>query len=194
METPANANAGDVPLTTVTTLVSRGGQETHVAAAFARAFGERLDATHHRTVLLVQQENGISLLISQFRSEQELMRWRASAERAWLIEELDGHALRELCSLDRPVARIVVPSDASGPKWKVLLVTWAVSFPLLLAVVQLVEFFASDASLIVRVASTSILMSTAVTWVISPLALRWTRTWRLRDQQMRTGVVEGAGA
>ncbi len=188
---PCTAPAGATAvLTTITSLISRGGHESFVAREFERVFGGKPATSHHLTALLVQQENGVSFLISQFQSRRDLEDWRASPERRRMIEAFEVHSLRELCTIDQPVAHITVPSNASGPKWKLFVSSWIVTFPLLLVLVQFFSLLLPDAPLVLRIALTSIAISLAITWLISPLVLKVTRTWRLRHQQMRIEVVE----
>ena len=178
-------------LTTITTLVSRNGHERFVAEEFERTFGTERAATPHRSTLLIQQEGGLNFLISQFDSPEALQNWRESALHRRMIETFEAHSLRELCTIDRPVVRISVPSASSGPKWKSLVASWIVTFPLLLGLVQLLNLLMPQAPAPTRIAVTSIAMSVAITWLIAPFMQRLTRTWRLKNQQMKMMVVEG---
>lgn len=178
------------PLTTITTLVSRGGHERFIAEEFERTFGADRTMTPHVATLLIQQESGVSFLISQFRDEDSLRAWRNSARHQQMIDMFEAHSLRELCTIDQPTARVIVPSAMSGPKWKVLITSWIVTFPLLLALIQILTILVPHAPLMARIAITSIVMSMTITWLISPIVMRLTRTWRLRDQQMKIVAVE----
>lgn len=181
-------------LTTITTLVSRGGQERFAAEEFERTFAGNREATQHLAALLIQQEGGLNFLISQFSGPEALRRWRGSAQHQRMIDAFEAHSLRELCTIEQPVVRIAVPSAASGPKWKSLIASWVVTFPLLLALVQILNLLMPSASMPVQVAATSIVMSVAITWIIAPFMGRLTRTWRLKDQQMKIVVVDRAAA
>lgn len=185
------ADGGDALLTTITTLVSRSGHERFVAEEFERTFGIDRDATHHLATLLIQQEGGISFLISQFADRDALQRWRASDRHQRMIDTFEAHSLRELCTIEQPVVRVSVPSAASGPKWKALAASWIVTFPLLLGLVRLLDLLLPRSPLLVRIALTSIVMSVAITWLISPAILRITRIWRLKNQQMKVVAVDG---
>ena len=182
----------DSPLTTITTLVSRSGQERFVAEAFEQTFGEDREGTSHRAALLIQQEGGISFLLSRFSGRDALERWRASGRHQRMVDAFDAHSLRELCTIEQPVVRICVPSAASGPKWKTLVASWVVTFPLLLGLVRLLDRVLPWAPQLVRIALTSVVMSVAITWLTSPAILRLTRTWRLSNQQMKIVVVASA--
>jgi antibiotic biosynthesis monooxygenase (ABM) superfamily enzyme len=183
----------DIPLlTTITTLVSRNGHERFAAEVFARTFAANREATHHLATLLIQQEGGLNFLISQFDGPEALRRWRESAMHRRMIEAFEAHSLRELCTIDQPAARIAVPSAASGPKWKSLVASWVVTFPLLLGLVRLLDLLMPHAPVTARIAVTSIVMSVAITWLIAPFMQRLTRTWRLKNQQMKIVVVDGA--
>lgn len=177
-------------LTTVTTLVSRRGHERRIAEAFEQTFSGASE--HHLATLLIQQEGGLNFLISHFGDRSDLEAWRASPAHRQMIDAFEAHSLRELCTIDRPVVRITVPNAASGPKWKTLVASWVVTFPLLLTVVELLAFALPGVPFVGRIALTSIVISMLITWLISPFVLRATRTWRLRDQQMKIIVIEPA--
>ena len=179
-----------VLVTTVTSLISRSGHEASIARDFEEAFGGLSTVRPHLATLLIQQENGLNFLVSQFRNAEDLARWHASADHARMIAAFEQHSLRELCTLDRPVARIIVPSNDSGPKWKVLISTWSAIFPLLIALSWLLDRIVPGLPFVARLALTSFLMSLTIIWLVSPVVRRLTRTWRLSNQQMRIGVVE----
>ena len=177
-------------VTTVTTLIAKAGQEGTIAREFTRAFAAGGGEPHHLATLLIQQEDGLSFLVSHFRDHGELAAWRASLERQRLISTFDSHSLRDLCTIVQPVAHIVVPSGGSGPKWKTLISTWIVTYPLLLAVIAMLGVLAPDLPVAVALGLVSATMSVTALWIISPVAGRLTRTWRLKGQQMRVEVLE----
>ncbi|TPG59648.1 hypothetical protein EAH89_05255 [Roseomonas nepalensis] len=176
-------------LTTVTSLISRGGQEAAIAGDIERAFFEAGQEAHHVGTLLIQQGDGLSFLVSQFAGEEDLRRWRASPAHRRMVAALERDSLRELCVIGEPIVRMTVPSDGSGPKWKVLASTWVLTYPLLLALSALLDRVAPTLPWAIRLALTSGAVSVALIWAISPLTRRLTRVWRLRDQQMRVDVV-----
>lgn len=176
-------------LTTITSLVSRGGHERFAAQEFERVFHDGGSSSHHLGSLLIQQENGVSFLISQFRDRRELEDWRASPERQRMIAGFEAHSLRELRTIDRPVARVTVPSHVSGPKWKIFVSSWIVTFPLILGFVEFFTRLLPGTPFALRIALTSIAISATITWLVSPMVLKATRIWRLRDQQMRIEIV-----
>jgi antibiotic biosynthesis monooxygenase (ABM) superfamily enzyme len=176
-------------LTTITALIARSGHEAAIAGDFEQAFTRAGDNSHHLAALLIQQQNGISFLVSQFRDHEQLAAWRASAAYRQMIADFERHSLRELCTIDEPVARIAVPSDDSGPKWKVFLSTWIVTYPMLLGISAVFSELAPGMPFAARLALTSIMVTIAIIWVISPVTRRLTRTWRLRNRQMRIDVI-----
>jgi antibiotic biosynthesis monooxygenase (ABM) superfamily enzyme len=180
-------------ITTITSLISCAGQEPFAAAEFERTFRGQTTPTRHAATLLIQQQNGLSFLVSSFRTQADLDEWRRSPEHGRMVAAYEAHSLRELCTIDHPVARVVVPSDGSGPKWKSLVSSWLVTFPLLLVVAEMLNVILPGAPPIVRVALTSIAMSIAIAWFISPLLMKMTRTWRLRHQQMQITFLADEG-
>jgi len=179
-------------LTTITTLISRRGHERHIAKVFEAILGPAGAPNHHLTTMLIQQEGGVSFLISHFANRRALEAWRASSQHQAMVEAFETHSVRELCTVEKPVVRVTVPSAASGPKWKALIASWIVTFPLLLTIVKLLAWLLPGVPLVGRVALTSILLSVLISWFISPFILRATRTWRLKDQQMKIVAIETA--
>lgn len=177
-------------VTTATSLISRSGHEASIARDFEEAFSGPDTVRPHLATLLIQQENGLNFLVSQFRSAEDLAHWHASADHARMIAAFEEHSLRELCTIDRRVARITVPSNDSGPKWKVLISTWIAIFPLLIMLSWLLDRIVPGLPFVARLALTSFLMSVTIIWLVSPIVRRLTRTWRLSHQQMRIGVAE----
>ncbi|WP_458098090.1 hypothetical protein [Roseomonas sp. WA12] len=176
-------------LTTVTSLISRGGREAAIIRDFESAFAEAGRDSHHLATLLLQQGDGLSFLVSQFTGEGDLRKWEASEAHQRMVSSFERDSLRELCIISDPIVRITVPSDASGPKWKVLASTWVLTYPLLLALSAVLDQVAPALPWAARLALTSGAVSIALLWIISPLTRGMTRAWRLRNQQMRVDVV-----
>jgi len=176
-------------LTTVTSLISRHGREEEVVRHFKRAFARAEGETHHLSTLLIQQLGGLNFLVSQFANEGELEKWQASPAHREMIRALEQDSLRELCKMGGPVVHVVVPGEGSGPKWKVFVSTWVVTYPLLLVMSLGLTALVPDLPLAARLAFTSVTLSIASIWIITPVAMAWTRTWRLNNQQMQVDVV-----
>jgi antibiotic biosynthesis monooxygenase (ABM) superfamily enzyme len=176
-------------LTTVTSLISRGGRERDIARAFEEAFADGEKPTHHLATLLIQQCGGLNFLVSSFEDEKALDAWRHSERHQAMIAAFEQDSLRELCTLGEPIVRMTVPSDASGPKWKVLASTWIIIYPLLLVLSGLLGAVAPELPMALRLGITSLALSVASIWVINPLASSVTRVWRLHNQQMQVDVV-----
>lgn len=181
-------------LTTVTCLVSRSGSEDAIAKIFEQTFRDATLSSHHLGTLLLQQEDGVSFLVSQFRNREALEDWRKSAQHQTMIRRFDAHSVRELERIGALAARLRIPSNSSGPKWKVFASTWIVIYPILLTLNVVFEQMAPVLSRSLRLAVTSSILSVMQIWVISPMLQRITRTWRLADEQMRIDVVEVEGA
>jgi antibiotic biosynthesis monooxygenase (ABM) superfamily enzyme len=176
-------------LTTVTTLIARRGREAAIERDFYDAHGRDGEPRYHLASTLIQQENGISFLVSQFRGADDLAFWRASPEYQRMIAAFEEHSLRELCTLSEPVVRVGVPGNESGPKWKVFVTTWAVVFPALLILDSLMDALPRLPPILDTMLSSAIVVATMV-WIIFPALSSYTRAWRLGDQQMRISVRE----
>ena len=180
-------------VTTITSLVSRRGHEKLVAREFERIFASDPASTHHLKALLIQQEDGVSFLISCFADRAGLRAWRQSDDHRSMERSFDAHSMRALRTVEQPVARILVPSDTSGPKWKGFLAGWLVSLPILILVVALLERLTPRLATLPSLAIISLVMSLTTTWLVAPILGPLTRTWRLQNQQIRI-VVHGQAA
>jgi uncharacterized protein len=172
------------PVISITTLIPGRNSEGQIAEAFEHALGEGGDSRHLATVL-IEQEGGISFLVSVFPDDDAFRSWQRSPDRKAMVARFDALSLRQLCAASERAVRISVPSDASGPKWKLFASTWSAIFPILLVINITLAHLAPGMALAARLAVSSLLMSAAVVWVISPWVHRITRTWRLRGQQTR---------
>ncbi|WP_420139639.1 hypothetical protein [Sphingomonas sp.] len=177
------------PVAAITSLIVRGGQGDAIVQAFKNALISQPAKRRHIMTLLLQQENGLSFVISLFRSREDLQQWQAAAERQQMIKAFEDHSLRQLCTIHHRVAKLTVPSDESGPKWKVLLTTWLSMLPLLLLLNGTFLLLVPDIPWPIRLIMTSFLLSISVIWFVSPFSRRITRTWRLKHQQMRIEVL-----
>jgi antibiotic biosynthesis monooxygenase (ABM) superfamily enzyme len=180
-------------LTTITSLIARGGHEAAVTRDFETAFVNGGRDTHHLGTMLIHQDGGLSFLVSQFADEAELHKWRSSSAHREMISSFERHSVRELCTFAEPVARISVPSDSSGPRWKVLVSTWVFIYPLLLLLSFLLELVSPGLPMAARLAITSLALSVTSIWVINPVTRSMTRVWRLRDQQMGVDIFSYSG-
>ncbi|WP_442680750.1 hypothetical protein ACSBM8_06025 [Sphingomonas sp. ASY06-1R] len=177
------------PVAAITSLIVRGGQGDAIVQAFKSALRTPPAQRRHLMTLLLQQENGLSFVISLFRSKEDLQEWQAAAERQQMIRAFEDHSLRQLCTVHHRVAKLTVPSDESGPKWKVLLTTWLAMLPLLLLLNGTFLLILPDIWWPFRLVITSFLLSVSVIWFVSPVTRGMTRTWRLKNQQMRIDVI-----
>lgn len=176
-------------LTTITSLIARPGRETAVVEDFDRAFAEAGSGSHHLGTLLIQQRAGLNFLVSQFADANALERWQQSATHRDMVRAFERDSLRELCTIPDRVVRISVPSDSSGPKWKVFVSTWTIIYPLLLLISFLLDRLAPGLPSPGRLAISSAALSIASIWVLTPLTHAITRVWRLRNQQMQIEVL-----
>jgi antibiotic biosynthesis monooxygenase (ABM) superfamily enzyme len=175
-------------LTTITSLIARPGREAAVVQDFEDAFARAGADSHHLSTLLLQQLGGLNFLISQFADQGKLEEWRQSVAYRDMIRRFESDSLREICTLGEPIVRVTVPSEGSGPKWKIFASTWIIVYPLLLLFSSLLNALAPSLPLAARLAITSSALSIASIWLITPTTQALTRVWRLRNQQMQVDV------
>ncbi len=176
-------------LKTITILVPESGREKSVVESFDDIFATDTAEELHVGSLLIQQAGGLSFIVSEFADADQLERWRLSHERRQLMERFERKSLRELETIRVPFAKVSVPSNESGPKWKIAVSNWIVTYPALLVLNGLLYLITPTLPLPVRLAITSLALTCAVIWIIAPLTKRITRVWRLRDQHLQVKLI-----
>ena len=172
-------------VTTITTLIAKPGKEDKIQRDFETAVAAVSNGVNSHRTILIQQEDGISFLVSAFANKETLQNWRNSKEYRSMIAGLDNHAIREISEIDGSTAHLIVPSDESGPKWKDFLVSWVVVYPLLLLMNFILDQLVPDLIDPIRLAVSSSILTTVLVWFISPVTRKLSRDWRLRHQQMK---------
>jgi antibiotic biosynthesis monooxygenase (ABM) superfamily enzyme len=172
-------------VTVVTALVPRGGHGTAVQAEYDQAVRSITASRHHLTSLLLHQNDGISFIVSLFRSRADYESWVASPQRQNMLRQWQTHSLRQFLVFSSSCAKIEVPSSASAPRWKSFLSIWMVTLPLGMVVNSLLTWAGLDVPPLVRSGLSSGVIAATASFVVMPWVNMMTLPWRLKDAQMR---------
>lgn len=126
--------ADDRSLTAVQTLVLQAGSEARLdrwLLDLDRALAARADGSDG--VVRLDQAGGIVHLLYRFADHGAYDAWMASDGQQALATAVEAFAISRWQVDASPAPRFGLPSEASAPKWKRSLVSWATVFPLLLA-------------------------------------------------------------
>lgn len=138
--------------------------------------------------VLLEQAGGIAHLLIRFATRVELDAWLASDRYRALEAEADRFSIHRRVVRTGDRLRFTLPSDASAPRWKRALMTWATVFPLLLALSYLGQAAIGSWPRPLSLALSSAVMTGSLTWVILPWITRRLRVWSMqsRDGQVRS--------
>jgi len=151
------------------------------AMAAARAFPGHLGADVVRQGAQSRQY----ALIFRYAALEQLLAWEQSPERGALVAEAE--ALSELPAVvtrtEGVEAWFTLPGPGAAvppPKAKMALVSWAVSFPLIVLLTALLGPVLAPLPQVAKVAVVSAVMVVAMTWVVMPNVTRLLATWLYR--------------
>lgn len=171
----------DNPATLVTTRLVRAGHED-AFDRWAGRFEDAAAAAHGvRGTLRLEQPNGMTHFVHRFGSDAELERWRCSGAYLALAREADAYSVGRADEAHGDRRRARLPGEASAPKWKTWIATWASVFPLLLLLNAAVKSVGDGLPQTVQLGITSLVMTAALTWFILPQVRKLLRPWLFSD-------------
>lgn len=171
------------PVTLVTSRLVRAGHQTEFtgwADRFDHAVGNMPGA---RGTLRLDQPAGLHHFIHRFDSEAALARWRDSTDYRSLTAEADAYSVGCAQVTTGEHRQAQLPSEATAPKWKTWLATWATVFPLLLLLNMAVRSVGADLPQPVQLGLTSLIMTAALIWYILPKVRKLLRPWLFGDER-----------
>lgn len=178
---PAEPSLAEQPVTVVSTRVITAGQEgafeqwlTTVRAALHAQPDRAGDA------VVLEQPGGIVHLLYRFADEGASAAWLESERYRRLEAGADVFSIHRQQQRSGPDPRLTLPSEASAPKWKRALMTWAIVFPLLLVLSYATQAALASWPKPVTLALSSMVMTALLTWVILPFITRRLQTWAMR--------------
>jgi antibiotic biosynthesis monooxygenase (ABM) superfamily enzyme len=127
-------------------------------------------------------DSGEYQTVYRFDTEDHLRAWLASDARAAWIERAEPHVIgpmrtRVLTGLETWFTLPGRPAAAPPRAWKMALVTWAAIFPLITLVVIVITPLIEGLPLVGRLAITTAITVTLMTWIVMPRLTRLLQRW-----------------
>lgn len=129
----------------------------------------------------LEQPGGLVHFLHRFATEDDLTRWTESPDRHALTNEADAFSAARRQTEGGGQPRFELPSEATAPKWKQWLMTFAAVCPITLALKALLGLSPVNLPQPVQTALSSLVMTAALTWVILPQIKKLLRRWLLSD-------------
>ena len=187
-ELPADTQ---VPVTTAVTRRVKPGHEAAYEAflagisSAARAFPGYLGIEVFRPAPGASDEYRT---VYRFDSVAHLRSWLDSAERAAWLQRAEPHVAgpmrtQVLVGLEGWFTLPTRPGVAPPPAYKMALVTWVTIFPLITLVVVVSAPLLGSLPLVVRLAATTAVTVSLMTWVVMPRMTRLLHRWLYPDRR-----------
>jgi antibiotic biosynthesis monooxygenase (ABM) superfamily enzyme len=127
-------------------------------------------------------------IVYRFDSVAHLHAWLDSAEHAAWLERAEPHVAgpmrtQVLTGLEGWFTLPTQPGTAPPPPYKMALVTWAAIFPLITLVVVVSAPLLGSLPLVVRLAATTAVTVSLMTWVVMPRMTRLLHRWLYPDRR-----------
>lgn len=171
---------GGAAITVVDTLVVHEGKN----AAFAAWLTELQDtlnaqAGHEGGVVRLDQPGGIVHLLHHFADRPSLDAWIGSDRHRTLATAAVAFAISHRQTGDGPNPGFALPGDASAPKWKRVVVSWATVFPLLLGTSYAGQALVPDWPRPLTLALSSLAITVVLNLLVFPRVNRRLEPWLL---------------
>lgn len=129
----------------------------------------------------LEQPGGLVHFLHRFAGEDDLKRWTDSPERRALTKAADAFSRPRRQTATGAQPRFQLPSEATAPKWKTWVATWAAVFPMLLLLNAAIAALPFDLPEPVELAVSSLALTALLTWIILPRVRKLLRPWLFGD-------------
>ncbi|MBM6577750.1 hypothetical protein KCP91_15310 [Microvirga sp. SRT01] len=131
----------------------------------------------------LDQAGGLHHLVLHFDERRRLERWSEGATYIALASEADAFSVGLDQNDSGSVMGFDLPSEVAAKKWKTALVTWLGVVPTLLIVSSVVAWALPDVPRVLQQIVSSVLLTSALTWLILPKVRGWSRFWMMQNEQ-----------
>lgn len=175
----------DQTVTIVTSRAIRAGHEEDFEHWAERVNQLARAAPGYRAAIRLGQTAGFQHLLFRFDDQRAADTWQRSAAVSEHIALAAAFStgLSQTKVGDR--ASFELPSDASASKWKRFVTTWLAVFPLLLVTSFMIRTALKDAPQPLQLLLSSLLLTSALQWIILPRLQRHARFWLLQNSSGR---------
>ena len=188
---PTAANADSGPVTATVTRRVKPGHETFYEQFLAGIIAAASTFPGHLGVEVFRPESataGEYRTVYRFDTAEHLRAWLDSGEHAAWLERAEPHVLGPVrtsfvTGLESWFTLPGQPAAAAPPPYKMALLTWITIFPLITAVVAVTGPPLKQLPLAMRLAITTALTVSLMTWVVMPRVTRLLRGWLYPDRR-----------
>jgi antibiotic biosynthesis monooxygenase (ABM) superfamily enzyme len=131
----------------------------------------------------LDQAGGLHHLVLQFTDFAALKRWSEHEAYTALANEADAFSVGLDQNDSGTVMSFDLPSEVAAKKWKTALVTWVGVVPTLLIVSSVIGWAMPDVHRLVQQIISSVLLTSALTWLILPRVRGWSRFWMMQNER-----------
>ncbi len=131
----------------------------------------------------LDQAVGLHHLVLHFDERPSLERWSEGAIYIALASEADAFSVGLDQNDSGSVMSFDLASEVAAKKWKTALVTWLGVVPTLLIVSSVVGWALPDVPRVLQQIVSSVLLTSALTWLILPKVRGWSRFWMMQNEQ-----------
>lgn len=142
-------------------------------------------APGYRATIRLGQTAVFQHLLFRFNDQGAAERWQADKKSKTHVAIADGFSTALSQTKAGDSVAFELPSDASASKWKRFVLTWLAVYPVLLVINLVVRAALKDASPLLQLLPSSLILTAILQWLILPRLQRYTRFWLLRDSSGR---------
>ena len=172
-----------VPAASVISRVMRPGHEEAYGSWVDRVIAAAQVDGGFMSAVRLDQAGGLHHLVLHFEDRLILDRWSTDGAYAALTSEADAFSVGLDQNDSGSVMGFDLPSEVAAKKWKTALVTWLGVVPTLLIVSSVVAWALPDVPRVLQQIVSSVLLTSALTWLILPKVRGWSRFWMMQNEQ-----------
>jgi antibiotic biosynthesis monooxygenase (ABM) superfamily enzyme len=172
-----------VPAAFVISRVMRPGHEEAYGSWVDRVIAAAQVDGGFMSAVRLDQAGSLHHLVLHFDERPSLERWWEGATYIALASEADAFSVGLDQNDSGSVMGFDLPIEVAAKKWKTALVTWLGVVPTLLIVSSVVAWALPDVPRVLQQIVSSVLLTSALTWLILPKVRGWSRFWMMQNEQ-----------
>ncbi len=171
------------PAAFVISRVMRPGHEDAYDPWAARVMAAAQADERFVSAVRLDQAGGLHHLVLQFADAAALKHWSEQEAYGALASEADAFSVGLDQNDSGAVMGFDLPSEVAAEKWKTALVTWLGVVPTLLIVSSVIAWALPGVPRVVQQIISSVLLTSALTWLILPRVRGWSRFWMMQNER-----------
>jgi antibiotic biosynthesis monooxygenase (ABM) superfamily enzyme len=171
------------PAALVISRVMRPGHEEAYGSWVGRVIAAAQKDAGFVAAVRLDQAGGLHHLVLQFTGQPAMKHWSELEPYTALSHEADAFSVGLEQKDSGAVMGFDLPSEVAAKKWKTALVTWLGVVPTLLIVSSVIAWALPDVPRVVQQIISSVLLTSALTWLILPRVRGWSRFWMMQNER-----------